>query len=247
MIEMKRILLALILLALPLAAQGEKKEEPPRPAPVQKLFVLKYADPRTVADLLRIFNAPINYNGELHTLAVSAMPETMKAIEDAIARLDTPAAAPKNIDLTFHLVVGTQGEGAPAAALPKELDSVIAQLKSTFPFKSYRLLDTITIRARLGVKAEGSSSAGSSGPAAIITQIRLDSTGIAPDGATIRIDHLRADHRIPVFSSNTQYQYVNIGINTDVDVKDGQKVVIGRMGIDRDQALFLVLMAHSVN
>jgi hypothetical protein len=36
-------------------------------------------------------------------------------------------------------------------------------------------------------------------------------------------------------------------LNTDVDIKAGQKVVIGRHGINREQALFLVLSAQVVN
>jgi len=34
-----------------------------------------------------------------------------------------------------------------------------------------------------------------------------------------------------------------LGIQTDLDIKEGQKVVVGRLGISHDQALFLVMMA----
>jgi hypothetical protein len=54
---MKRLLFALLLIALPLAAQEAKKEDEksvvqPAPPRVQKLFLLKYADPIQVANLL---------------------------------------------------------------------------------------------------------------------------------------------------------------------------------------------------
>src|ERR1035441_3623015 len=53
---MKRLLFALLLIALPLAAQEAKKEDEKITAQaaapsVQKLFLLKYADPAKVADL----------------------------------------------------------------------------------------------------------------------------------------------------------------------------------------------------
>src|SRR5579862_772573 len=103
---MKRQLMVFFLLALPLAGQDAANPLAPKP-PVQKLIPLKYADPNTVMNLLRIFEGNIISNTEMHALAVKASPQTMQAIEEAIARLDTPAAAPKDIDLTIHLLVGS--------------------------------------------------------------------------------------------------------------------------------------------
>jgi hypothetical protein len=42
--------------------------------------------------------------------------------------------------------------------MPKELDGVMAQLKSAFAFKSYRLMDTLALRTRVGQMASTSSS-----------------------------------------------------------------------------------------
>jgi hypothetical protein len=238
---MKTLLLALVSLALPLAAQEQKQE----PARVQKIFVLKYADPRQVRDTVVAFG-PSNANTELHTLTVTATPESMKAIEDAIARLDTPAAAPRDIDLTFYLVVGGEGDLAAARPFPKDLDSVVTQLKNAFAFKSYRLLDTLTLRTRTGQNAAVNSAggimeAGSASPP-VLTSIVLNAVSIAPDG-TIQINRMRAGIKMPVMSG-AQWTYTDLGINSDLGVKDGQKVVVGRIGISRDQALFLVVMAR---
>jgi Sigma-70 region 2 len=41
--------------------------------------------------------------------------------------------------------------------------------------------------------------------------------------------------------------FQKLTLNTDVDIKAGQKVVIGRHGINREQALFLVVSAQVVN
>jgi antitoxin component of RelBE/YafQ-DinJ toxin-antitoxin module len=35
-------------------------------------------------------------------------------------------------------------------------------------------------------------------------------------------------------------------LSTDLDIKEGQKVVVGKVGIDPSQAMFLVLMAHVI-
>lgn len=238
---MKRLLLALAAIALPLSAQSPV---------VQKLIPLKYADPRTVADMLRVFDAQVFSNIELHSLAVKASENTMKAVEDAVARLDTPAAAPKNIELTVYLVVGSDGESAGMPAVPKELESVVTQLKNNFPFKSYRLLDILTLRSRIGQQANTESSGGfmqfGSVTKPVTTNFLINSSSIAADGTTIRLDQVRASTRIPIEQNPGNFGYQDLGLRTDLDIKEGQKVVVGRMGMNREQALFLVITARVV-
>ena len=130
---MKRLVFALLLIALPLAAQEAKKEDEkitaqPAAPSVQKLFLLKYADPAKVADLLRVFNASVSLNSDMHALAVKTTPgPSMAAIEEAIQRLDVPSAASKNIEMTAYLLIGGKTAGTEPSAMPKELDSVMAQ------------------------------------------------------------------------------------------------------------------------
>lgn len=246
---MRRWLLAVLLIALPLAAQETKKEESKSPQIVQKLIMLKYADPENIVNVLRVFGAPMTPNRETHTIGIATNPQTLQAIEDAIARLDTPAAAPKNIDLTMQLVLGSDLD-AQAGALPKDLESVVTQLRNAFPFKSYHLLDVLTIRTRTGQRAGTDSSGGSIGPGTggrlVTSSFNVNSSSIAPDGTTIRLDGLRCSSKIPHDLGNGQFQYQDLSMNTDVDIKEGQKVVVGRQGINKEQALFLVLSAKVV-
>jgi hypothetical protein len=37
-----------------------------------------------------------------------------------------------------------------------------------------------------------------------------------------------------------------VGLSTDVDIKEGQKVVVGKMAMNPNEAMFLVLMAHVI-
>jgi hypothetical protein len=247
---MKRYLLALLLLALPLAAQ----DAPPKPDDpakitrrVDKLFMLKYADPGSLSNLLRIFGATIVPNPEMHALAVEATPESMTAIEDAIKRLDVPASAPRNLELTVYFVVGAEGETPYGGPLPKDLDPVISALKSTLPFKEYRLMDVMTIRTRTGQQVNMNSNAGSMkedgrGQAQITTYFQINSSSINPDGVTVRLDRMRSTAKVP-YATGGGWQNMDLSINEDMDVKEGQKAVVGRVGISRDQALFLVLSA----
>jgi len=237
---MKRFFLALLLLVLPLAAQEEKKAEI-RPGTVQKLFVLKYADPQSVRNLLQVFHASIDANRDMRVLAVDAAPETMAAIEEAIKRLDVPSAAPTNIDLTVYLVVGHEGESpSGSTAVPKDLESVVTQLKNAFAFKSYSLLDVLALRTRTGQQASATSSGGVMQDGAqlrpVTTHFQIDSSSVGSDGAIIHVNRLRCRIDVPV--NNSVY---NLPFETDIDIKEGQKVVVGRLGISKDQALFLVM------
>jgi hypothetical protein len=254
---MKRLLFAVLLIALPLAAQEAKKEDEksnaqPAAPRIQKLFLLKYADPVHVANLLGVFNASVRPDSDMHALAVeTASRPTMGAIEEAIQRLDVPSAASKNIEMTAYLLIGSESAGTEPGAMPKELDSVAAQLKNAFAFKSYRLLDTLALRTRVGQRASTSSSGrgtkiGDNTPA-VTTQFQIRSAGIGSDETTIRIDGLNLDSRIPVQTgSGGQFSVNNVGLQADVDIKQGQKVVIGRVSVG-ESALFLVLTAQVVN
>src|ERR1039458_10282888 len=94
--EMNRLLLVLTLMALPLAAQDQKKEEPKQPQ-VQKLFVLKYADPNQISNIIKVFTENVTPNAAMHAVAVSATANAMAAIEDAIKRLYLNDTAPPEI------------------------------------------------------------------------------------------------------------------------------------------------------
>jgi hypothetical protein len=240
-----------MLLVAPVMAQ-EKAQAPAAPM-VQKLFILKYADPNVVRGLVRSFGASAETNAEMRALAVSGTQTQVAAIEEAIAKLDTPAAAPKNIELTCYMVIGSESasEGGFGGPTPKELDSVVTQLRNAFAFKNYRLLDVLTVRARTGQRAETTSTGGTmeNGPLShqqIVTSFHLNSTSIGTDGSTVHIEGLRTDLRLPM-AANNGFSYVNLNLNSDVDIKEGQKVVVGRLGVTNGQALFVVLVAKVVS
>jgi hypothetical protein len=231
-------------MATPLAAQDKTEAPPPK---VQKLFILKYADPRVVRSLVMTFGASAEPNTDLRALAVSATATQMAAIEDAITRLDTPSAAPKNVELTCYMVVGSEGTGGPSAPpLPKDLDSVITQLRNAFAFKNYWLLDVLTVRSRTGQRAE-TNSAGTFEHQQVFTSFHMNSISLLADGTTLHIEGMQSSIRMPVTDNAGHVSYTDLRLNSDVDIKEGQKVVVGRLGVTNGQALFVVLMAKVVN
>jgi hypothetical protein len=239
-----------LLLALPLVAQNQgedtkKPAEPPEPQE-HKLFILKYADPNRLQNLLGILGANASASESLHAVAVSARARDMPAIEDAIKRLDVPTPTPPDVELTAYLITGSDAPATGSGGLPKELDPVMTQLKNAFPFKSYHLMDTLSLRTRSGDGGNTKSilqPEGSQVP--VYDELNIGSATVNPDESGVRVDKLRASIRMNIGTPpNTQFG--DLGLNADVDVKEGQKVVVGRLSMGHDQALFLVLTAHVV-
>jgi hypothetical protein len=239
-------------LALQAVAQQQKPPDNQAPVPTarpgsQRVFVLKYADPLAMADVLRVFGASVVANQEIHAVAVaSAFPDVLASVDDAINRLDTPASAPQNIELTAYYVIGGNTNSPLGSPLPKDLESIATELTSTSALKAYRLLDALTIRMRGGQGAETAGSAGTvaANSPVIVTGLRVRTATVSADGASVRIDRLNAGVKLPVAAGGGQYTTSNLNFDADLDVKAGQRIVAGRVGLTKDQSLFLVLGAR---
>jgi len=240
---MKRISIAALLLAAPLMAQADAPKPQP-PERVQKLVALKYVDAQAIQNLIRMFNVDVTVNGQMKVVALSGTKEHMAAAEEAIKQLDVPSAAQKNIELTVYFVAGTDQDKGFGNPIPQDLQSTVAQLKNTFAFKNYGLMDVLSLRTRSGVGASTTGWIGSR-----ITQFTIRSASLDGDGSMIRLDGLHAGLRTPVSDGPNKINYVDTGISADVlDVKEGQRLVIGRSSMDGpEKALFLVLIAKVVN
>ena len=234
---MKRVLFALFLLSAP----GWAQDKPPE----RLLISLKYINPSQLQNLIHPYGVNFNFNEEMKVITLSGPSDAVDAAAAMIRQLDV---APKDIELTVYYMVGSAGEYDNLGSVPpKELEPVVAQLKNAFTFKNYRLLDVLVLRSRTGQQASSSANLGTVNAAngnvqPIIGQFGMRSATLAPDGSTVRLDGMKLNLRWPAAGT-----YLDLSLNTDVDIKEGQKVVVGRLGITHDQALFLVLTAKVVN
>jgi hypothetical protein len=246
---MKRLIVVVLAIAVATAQEKEAKvvESGPR---VQKIFQVKYAN---VDNLWNAFQsiATVRVDRTLGVLAVSGSPEAVAAIEDALKRLDVPPAPAKNTELTFHMILAS-----PAAngSLPSDLASVQRNLESLFGFKGYKLMETAVFRARNGERVEASgytpNPANAAASEKLSYSVRADPRITASSaGNVVRIDNLRLHLRIPYAmpAATPSFQYRDASINTQIDIKEGQKVVVGKANVDgSDGALILVVTAKVV-
>ena len=224
------------------------------PPQTQKLVSLKYADPQSVRNLISVFNVNVTFDERMRVIALNGPSDRVDAAAEAINKLDVPSAAPKNIELTAYFLMGTdspasyavngvaQPEGRTGAAIPKDLEGVVAQLKNTFPYKAYGLLDILSLQTRAGGGAETSGNWLNR-----FTVFKIGAANLDADGQMVRLERFHAGLRNPVRTGD-KTDFVDTGITTDVvDVKEGQKVVVGRGNLDGPgTALFIVLMARVI-
>src|SRR5262245_66114399 len=108
-----------------------------------KVFEIKTRDPNSLASVLRQLGsgfkgASLSSSSDFRTITVRDFPENIATMEEAIKRLDVPAAPRPNIELHMHALIASNsgGSGAPA---PAELKDVLEQLRGTLNYKNYEL------------------------------------------------------------------------------------------------------------
>jgi hypothetical protein len=238
---MKRIL-GLILCAAALVAQE----------PVSRVLMMKYINPeRAIPVLCVLAGKQVRWqaDSQMKLIVMSGPGELVKALEEAIQKLDVPPPVEKNVELTFHLLLGTAQ--AESISVPPDLGGVATQLRSVFGFKSVRVLETSVLRGREGRQLEAKGLVPTSSKLAETAPYGISVKSVAVNagekGAAIRLDGLRFNAQFPI-GTPSAIQFQPVGISTDLDVREGQKVVVGKASIDgASQSIFLVVTAKVVD
>ena len=215
---------------------------PEAPKLVQKLIELKNADADRVAYLVGGPGLNITRDKGMHILVVRGTREAVATVEEMIRKLDV---APPNIELAVYLITGSAQNAA--EEVPRELTATTKQLHALFPYKGYRLLESFVQRTRDG--HEGSTSGVLPGGASSY-DFRYRSATVS-DGTPrmVHLDGMSLIVRTPTKNVDKEgrVQTSNVSINTDLDIGEGQKVVVGKSSIGgSDDALILIVTAKVV-
>ena len=227
------------------APSGQAQTKPAADRIITKVFEVKYGDVYHIASLIRTFSGigDAHPDSLLRVIGVRGEASAVEAAGEAIEKLDKPPER-ETIDLTGYLLIASH-EASTRAALPKDVEEVMKQLKATLDFQGCRLLETFNLRTLDG---EGGGLMGlvHTGPgehdAARYTfgvgQARVISKETPAVIWLSRLD-LRLD---PIVG------YGLSRISTDLNVREGQKVVVGKtaFGGRPGDALMLVLTAKAV-
>jgi hypothetical protein len=206
-------------------------------------------------------------SSNLHAVVIRATPAEVAEVEKTIHELDSigePSSGGKNVELIAYLIGGSMDapSGTPDSGT-ELLAPVYKQLHAIFPYRSYQLINMMLLRAGQGYAASTSGMLKSLQDNPDFTQpghyaLQCDSASITEDASPlIHLQRVHFDAKIPVPSGGlktkegayvtTQFQMVDIGIETNVDLREGQKVVIGTSNVEPGATtLFLVVTARLV-
>jgi hypothetical protein len=269
---MKRIWIALFCLAglataqpATPASQGDGRQW------LQEVIDVKYADPAQLADLLASMQqggSPDRVKPQPNLRAISIGtydPSFLKLAKEIINRYDVPRAKPVDshqhgVEIVAHILLAGP-KGSSGDALPADLEPVVKQLRSTFGYADIRLLDSALI---LGRENKGSEVSGTLN--GLIEELKIEAPKTPSiyrlrvkniwveqggKGRSVLLEDFRFSARIPYATGSVgtgfQYQFMDLGFDTDLNVLEGQKVVVGKSHIGAsNEALILVLSARVV-
>ena len=219
---------------------------------VSRVVKMKHINPESAIPVLNVLaGKQVRWqpDAQMKIIVLNGPADLVKALEEAIEKLDVPPPAVKNVELTFHLLLAsTQADGN---GVPADLNGVATQLRNVFGLKSVRVLETSVIRGREGRQIQTSGVAPSAtklaetAPYSIV--VKSTAVTVSEKGSAIRLDGLQFSCRVPTGTPGA-VQFQTVGLSTDLDVHEGQKVVVGKANIDgAAQSMFLVVTAKLVD
>ena len=203
---------------------------------VRKVIPVKYADIRQVKDLVSTFDATSVQIGE--SIAVRGRPEAVEAIEAALKKIDVPPPVAPDVELTVYLLGASSDAASPTAAespLPAGLDPVLKQLRDVFAYRKYRMMESFVMRVRTGTSGANAGIIPDNGEYHF--GFRSLTSTEKSNGHSTRLNGLRLALEFAGHISS---------IETDIDITDGQKVVVGKTSLP-NSAVILVLSARVVD
>jgi hypothetical protein len=168
-----------------------------------------------------------------------------------------------NLDTQLYLLIATN-QAVDDAKLPAALEGVVKQLRSSLPFKNYRLAATLINRVkndgRLDLQWVGGPllpAAAASGNTPSFNEFRIHKVKLATgsDGREIvRMEGFKFGAKIPIqmgaaLASNAPgapiINYEPTGLNTDISMREGEPVVVGTLNVGPSgDAIILVISAQ---
>jgi hypothetical protein len=251
-IELFATILALLSIISFASAQTAERKEPTPCDPIDKnlkgrIFEVKHRDPDTIIDVIRPLASPskeamIKGNDQFRTISVRDYPENLTLMEEAIKRLDSPESSAYDIRLKIHLLIASKSEGL-GNNVPSEVKRAIDQLEPSTDYKSFYYVSSIAQRLHEGFReARGKGTAELGIPLfkeikSAGYEFRINSVSVSPVESHLNI-------KLGDFTFILRSAKEDLGeamVKTDVSVKDGEQVVVGRASL-KDKALILILV-----
>ncbi len=229
---MNRMLAKLLIVALAAVCARAEDTAPKEPV-VRKLVAVKYLEPdnqlRRLLDILGV-TASDRVAGYI---AISGQKDAVAAAEEAIKHMDVQRHEP-DIEVTGWLLVTKAQAGE---AIPAELEGVAKQLRAAFGYGNLQILTSFVLRTQDG---HGGRTGGTTSESGVLHDygFGINTVNLSTSETGVREIQLnRVD-----FSAGSPVRI----IADNLDLREGQKVVIGKTSIGSDSPLILVLSCRVI-
>ena len=249
---MKHLYVAL-LIALPILGQDEKAGPNAKPPAIVKFIELKHLSGDRLNRVTgfvqqfhigraRVVNDPV-----LKTLAIQGDTQAdVAAAEEMIRRFDVPAAETRTrqIQVVIYLLEPSEQEATGAGRAPVAIASAVEQLRTAFGHKHFRLVETTIMQGRENgsFQTTGLLNAGTPTSTSLPTTYSARFKTIYYNEAqkTVGINGFVYHLRVPLLNGH----FSDSELHTDLTIKEGQKLVIGKVTKDQNEhSGFLVVTA----
>jgi len=202
------------------------------------LIEVKYADVNRLAAFISGFGVQASPQAGFKAITVRGTAEAIATAQEVAKKLDVPDPPTLNIELTVHLLYGAAQDSTPDS-VPQDLAPTVKQLRSLFPYKSYRVMESFTLRGRDGQQTQTNGTLPGSQTMYQFQYRPRVLPGSVP--RMVRIDGLRFGLRVPEGNA-----FAESGINTDLDTREGQKVVVGKSNVRGTADAILLVVTPKV-
>jgi hypothetical protein len=166
-------------------------------------------------------------------------PEVVQKTLELLKRYDVAPTPPPQVEFVAYLVWASFNYGSPPGQpIPAAIEEAVAEMKRTFAYTDYKLLDTVSTVVLHHAEIENVLAGTSTPGGSYFYTFTYGDTAVSTDGKTVNVNPFRFSLRIPAGGT-----YQSVGIATDVAIREGQKLVLGkvRTGVSDSVNIFLVL------
>ena len=216
---------------------------------ITKVVDIRYADITRISSLIPVSNSVtmrIDPSGKFVVFRGEKL--LVESMEEVLKRIDV---APVNVELVFELLAGSNLSGK-TVEVPQALSGVVKEMKALFGFQTVSLIDMIDLRVQEGRDADSSGLLSSmmddkSGPKAVYQlHVRQVVANGSKGSRQIRIGEVRFGGKIPMIDAKGNFQLYENSIHTGLDIKEGQRVVVGKVGLDPSSNPFFLVVSAKV-
>jgi len=210
---------------------------------VAQVYRPKNGQPDALANLVNTLGPLVKADPALGVVIVAGRPNEVTMVVETLAELDVPLPAPAppaptDVIIDLHFLGGFHSEPDSAPALGP-VQKAIDEIRDTFPFSSYQLLETLTVRTMPdGGLARVRGYIQSQDPVAY--HIAIGVADEAPTPEAIKLNLIKLELRYEGDSGTEVAE-----IDTKLTAAQGKTLVVGKAGVRGiADGIFLLLTAR---